>query len=222
MCFSPQADLVGGVVIGAIGIDVLRHVEGRRRYLPLAALPLVFAAHQLDEAVVWWSLQGHVGPTIGSVATWIYLLIAFVVLPVYVPVAILLIEPPGPRRRMIGVFVALGAVVSGLLFAAMVTGPVTATLADWHVSYGTGIPAAFWVVTAYVAATCGALLFSGNRHLAVFGMVNLVAAAAIAVIAGEGLASLWCAWAAVASAAFAVHLRLEPSNRDVALPGVGS
>jgi hypothetical protein len=219
MCFSPQADLVGGVVIGAIGIDVLRHVDGQRRYMPLAALPLIFAVHQLDEAFVWWGLQGHVSATIGSVATWIYLLIAFVLLPVYVPTAVLVTEPPGRRRRIIGAFVALGVGVSALLFAAMLTGPVTATLADWHVSYGTGIPAAFWVVTAYVAATCGALLFSGNQRLAVFGLVNLVAAAAIAVIAAEGLASLWCAWAAVASAAFAVHLRLERSDRDAALRG---
>ncbi len=219
MCFSPQADLVGGVVIAAIGIDVLRHVDGQRRYLPLAALPLVFAVHQLDEAVVWWGLQDHVSAAIGSVATWIYLLIAFVLLPVYVPAAVLVAEPPGRRRRIIGAFVALGVGVSAVLFAAMVTGPVTATLADWHVSYGTGIPAALWVVAAYIAATCGPLLFSGNERLAVFGLVNLVAAAAIAVIAAEGLASLWCAWAAVASAAFAVHLRLERSDREVALRG---
>jgi hypothetical protein len=132
------------------------------------------------------------------------------------------IEPPGPRRRAMGAFVALGAVVSALLFGAMLRGPVTATLADWHISYGTGIPAALWVVTAYVAATCGALLFSGDRHLAAFGTVNLVAAAAIAAIAAEGLASLWCAWAAVASAAFAVHLRLERSNRDATVPSFDS
>jgi hypothetical protein len=217
MCFSPQADLVGGLVIGAIGVDVLRHVDGQRRYLPLAALPLIFAVHQLDEAVVWWGLQGHVSATIGSVATWIYLLIAFVLLPVYLPAAVLVTEPPGPRRRTIGAFVALGAAVSAVLFAAMLTGPVTATLADWHISYGTGIPAAFGVVTAYVAATCGPLLFSGNRRLAAFGLVNLVAAGVIAVIAAEGLASLWCAWAAVASAAFAAHLRLERSDRNAAL-----
>ena len=59
MCFSAQADLVGGVVVSGIGIDVLRHVKGRRRYLPMAALPMMLGLHQIDEAFVWWGLQGH-------------------------------------------------------------------------------------------------------------------------------------------------------------------
>ena len=88
MCFSAQADLVGGVVLGAIGIDTLRHVGQRREYLPLAALPLMLAGHQLVEAFVWWSLQGHLSDEVTEIATWLYLLFAFVVLPVYVPAAV--------------------------------------------------------------------------------------------------------------------------------------
>ena len=41
-------------------------------------------AHQLDEAFVWWGLDGHVPHTVGRVALWIYLVIAFVVLPAFV------------------------------------------------------------------------------------------------------------------------------------------
>jgi hypothetical protein len=32
MCFSPQADVVGGLVICAIGIDAVRHVRQRREF----------------------------------------------------------------------------------------------------------------------------------------------------------------------------------------------
>ncbi len=85
MCFSAGADLVGGVVIGAVGIDVLGHVGGRRRYVALAAMPLLLALHQVDEAFVWWGLQRHVPATVGHLATWIYLMFAFVVLPASSP-----------------------------------------------------------------------------------------------------------------------------------------
>lgn len=44
MCFSPQADLVGGVVITAIGIDAVRHVRQRRELIALAWLPLLLGA----------------------------------------------------------------------------------------------------------------------------------------------------------------------------------
>ena len=41
VCYSPQADLVGGIVIGAIGIDALRHVDHKNDHLALASLPLL-------------------------------------------------------------------------------------------------------------------------------------------------------------------------------------
>ena len=46
MCYSPEADVVAGLMVGAIGIDAVRHVDDRR-YLPLAAVPLVLAAFSL-------------------------------------------------------------------------------------------------------------------------------------------------------------------------------
>jgi hypothetical protein len=212
VCFSAAADVVGGVVIGAIGVDVLRHVDGRRRYSLLAALPLLLAVHQLDEAFVWWGLQGHVPSTLGHVATWIYLVFAFVVLPVLVPVAIVVLEPEGRRRLLMMPFVVLGAVVAGVLLAAMVRGPVTATLAPHYVGYSTDLHAGRLVVMLYVTATCGALILSGVRDIARFGVINLIAVVVLARLTIDGFASLWCAWAAISSAAFAIHLRY-PSPR---------
>ncbi len=128
-------------------------------------------------------------------------------MPVYVPVAVLVAEPPGPRRTLIGWSIVVGGIVSALLLAAMARGPVTASLDDWHVRYGTGIDAAVPIVGAYIVATCGSLLLSTNRILVRFGLVNLVAVVVIAIFVVEGFASLWCAWAAVASGAVALHLR---------------
>jgi len=81
MCFSSQADLVGGVVIGAIGVDTVGHCR-RPREVALASLPLLLAGHQLVEAFVWWGLQGRVAPAVGRGAMWAYLAFAFGVLPV--------------------------------------------------------------------------------------------------------------------------------------------
>jgi hypothetical protein len=215
VCFSPQGDVVGGVVLAVIGIDALRHVQRRREYLALAALPLLLAAHQVDEAFVWWGLQGHVSAQVGQVATWVYLLFAFVVLPVYIPLAVLAIEPPGRRRSLMAGFVAMGAVVAAVLLAAMLVGPVTARLGDYHVGYGIGLHAGYLIVVAYVGATCGSLLFSGYSQLAVFGIVNLVAVAVLARLTIDGFASLWCAWAAVTAGVIALNLRFGGPHRSL-------
>jgi hypothetical protein len=59
-----------------IGIDAPRHVRRRGDHLALAALPLVLALRQLDEAFVWWGLEGHVVPEVGRTAMWVYLVVA--------------------------------------------------------------------------------------------------------------------------------------------------
>jgi hypothetical protein len=216
VCFSPQADLIGGVVVAGIGFDALRQVRRQHDHLAFAALPLMLAAHQLDEAFVWWGLQGHINAGVGHVATWLYLLFAFVVLPTYVPLAIRALEPPGRRRSVMTGFAGLGVVLSVLLLAAMLRGPVKAHLGDYHVSYSIHLHAGLVIVTAYVAATCGAAIFSGYRHIAIFGVVNLIAVAALARLTIDGFASLWCGLAALTSVAIALHLRFGTGRHTVA------
>ena len=89
----------------------------------------------------------------------------------------------------------------------MLRGPVTARLGDHHLSYGIHLHAGLGIVTAYVLATCGSAIFSGYLHIAIFGVVNLIAVAALAHLEIDGFASLWCAWAALTSVAIALHLR---------------
>ena len=216
MCFSAQGDLVGGILLGVIGFDAARHVHQRHDHLALAVLPLMLAAHQVDEAFVWWGLQGHVSAGLGHVATWIYLVFAFVVLPVYVPAAVFALEPPGRRRSLMAGFIGLGSLVSAVLLLAMLTGPVTARLGDFHVGYSIGLHAGLLVVAAYVVATCGALLLSGYRYLAIFGVVNLIAVAVLARLTIDGFASLWCAWAAITAGVIALGLRFARPHRSLA------
>jgi hypothetical protein len=54
-----------------------------------------------------------------------------------------------------------------------------ASLGDHHLSYATGLRAGGAVVFGYVLVTCGAVVFSGYRRLAVFGAVNLAAVAVL-------------------------------------------
>ena len=57
VCFSPEADLVGGIVVTAIGVDACRHLRQRNTYLLVAVLPLLLGFHQLVEAFVWWGAR---------------------------------------------------------------------------------------------------------------------------------------------------------------------
>jgi hypothetical protein len=217
MCFSPQADLVGGVVVSAIGIDVLRHRDGRRDHRALCALPLILGFHQFVEAFVWLSLQHHINAGIGRAATWIYLSIAFVVLPLFVPMAVFLLEPMTRRRWRIVPFMVLGVVVAGILLAAMVHGPVGVELRPYHLAYTIHLNDGGIIVGLYVTSVCGPWLLSGHRPIAIYGIANLVAVIIIAKLTIDGFASVWCGYAAVTSAVLAVYMRRTspaPVNRN--------
>lgn len=219
MCFSPQADLVGGVVISAIGVDAVRHVRQRRELIALAWIPLLLGAHQFIEALVWLWLQGHVPRGVGHLALWAYLLIALVVLPVFVPLAVIALEPTRQRKLMMTPFAVLGAGTGAVLLAAMIRGPVGVRLAAYHLSYSVRLHDGFLVTALYVLAVCGPLLVSGYRHVVIFGIVNLIAVVVIARLTASGFASIWCGWAALSSGAIALHCRFARPRRRPARPG---
>jgi hypothetical protein len=218
MCFSPQADLVGGVVICAIGVDAVRHIRQRRELIALAWLPLLLGAHQLIEAIVWLWLQGHVPRGAGRPALWAYLLIALVVLPVLVPLAVIALEPTRRRKLMMTPFAAVGAVTAAVLLAAMIRGPIGARLAPYHLAYSIRLDDGLLITALYVLAVCGPLLLSGYRHVALFGIVNLIAVVIIARLTADGFASIWCGWAALSSAAIALHCRFARPHCPPARP----
>jgi hypothetical protein len=205
MCFSAQADVITGLAVGAVGIDALRHVTDRRE-LPLASLPMLFAAHQLIEAFVWWGLDGSVPASLGTAAAHVYLVIAFL-LPVVVPLAVVAVEPDRLRRRIMLACAALGAMISTVMLAAVARGDLIVAEAGLHVSYSVGLSHGGFLSMLYVVAVCGAFLASSSRRIVLFGAVNLVAVSTLAWLTMDGVISLWCAWAAVTSVLIDAHLR---------------
>jgi hypothetical protein len=207
VCFSPQADLVGGVVVSGIGVDVLIHRHGRASHNALCALPLILGFHQFVEAFVWLSLEGHLSAGLGRFAMWIYVSIAFVLLPVFVPIAVVALERTARRRWLMAPFAVLGTVIAGILLAAMIHGPVGVRLRPYHLAYSLRLGHATLVVCLYVVAICGAWLFSGERVIAFYGIINLVAVIVIVKLTVDGFASVWCGYAALTSAAIAIYMR---------------
>jgi hypothetical protein len=221
VCFSPEADIGGGLLICAIGVDAVRHIGRRREFIAMAWIPVLLGLHQFIEALVWLWLQGHVPRGIGHVALWAYLLIAFVVLPVFIPLAVIALEPTRRRKQLMVPFVLIGTVIAGILLAAMVRGPVSVKLAPYHLSYSIRLSDGLLIVALYVVAVCGPLLVSGYRNVALFGIANLIAVIIIARLTISGFASVWCGWAAITSAAITLHCRVAKPHPRRAASGSG-
>jgi hypothetical protein len=202
--------------VSAIGIDALRHVRRPAERL-LASIPVVLGVHQLVEVFVWWGLEDRVVSQFSREAMWIYLVIAFSVFPVLVPLAVGALEPVSNRRR-IQLFTTIGALVAATLMYSVIRGPVSAVVERHHIAYSVNLWHGGILVTLYVLATCGSLLASHHRRVRWFGAVNVVAVASLAVLDRTAVVSLWYAWAAVTSLSIAIHLRVgEQESRTGSL-----
>jgi cytochrome bd-type quinol oxidase subunit 2 len=206
MCFSPEADFAATAIVGVVGLETLRRVHSRRELL-VGALPLLFAVHQFAEAFVWLGLRGEVSAGVASAAKSIYVIYAYAVLPIIVPLGLYLIEPSRRHRRLVLPFVALGAVVGGYLLWRVTAYPVYAQEHASCIAYDTNTPTAS--VVAYVIATCVPALLSSRRYLRWFGVANLAGVAIAGSIREAEFTSVWCVYAALVSVLILEHFRRQ-------------
>lgn len=212
MCFSPDADAVVGGIVAVIGADALRHVREPKQIL-LASLPLLFGLHEIDEALVWWGLQGRISESLGRFGIWVYVLFALAALPVLVPLAVWAVERSPARRRLIAVFSILGIAVGVSLAVSLFRGSVNAVIDGRHIAYDVSALHQGRELTAlYVVAACGALVACSYRDLAALGLMNLVAVPVLMWMTVSGFISLWCFWAAIVSVVIDFHLRRSASG----------
>ncbi|MFI2619675.1 DUF6629 family protein [Streptomyces sp. NPDC018584] len=192
MCWSATADLVAGTGIAAVGVVSVALAARRPRDLPLAALPLLLGAHQIIESAVWRN-DGGTGP-----ATLAWAAIALPLLALWVPAGVLCAAPRAARRRLL-LPLAAGAGAAAVLSYALATRTVTADIRGHTVGYALGLPRPELIVVAYLLATIGSLLLSGDRGLVLFGVLVAVGAVVCVALWRQEYISTWCAFAAVSS-----------------------
>lgn len=204
MCFSASASFAGSAVIGAVGVATLARSRGPREWL-FAALPLLFALHQFAEGAVWLALDGDT--RIGGLQPWgfIYLLYAQGLLTLLVPLAVWLIEPGRHRRRMVVPFLVLGAALTGYMLWCLLAYPTAIYVQGHSIVYRNPGTSHLAVAVVYVAATCGALFFSGYRFIVALGAVNLAGVLLVLLLKQYAFTSVWCAYAALVSVLIYVH-----------------
>lgn len=203
MCFSASASLGAGALLLGVGAWTVRAAR-RRNELPYAAIPLLFAAQQLSEGVVWWTFS-HDAPGLQAVMTQLYSFFSHVLWPVYVPLAALLLEPPGWRRRALLLVAAIGLAVGGYLLYSMFANPITVRATGGHIEYVS--PHFFVALTmgGYLLASTLSLLLSSAGAIRLFGALTLLAAVLAYGIYAIWFISVWCFFAAVLSVVVALH-----------------
>jgi hypothetical protein len=216
MCFSATASFVTAGVTGMVGAVATARV-GARRELPFAATPLFFALQQTVEGLLWLELPVAPGGSGSAALALAFLFFAEVFWPVFMPVAVLAIEPDRARRRLMLVCLAAGAAVAAYLLWRMLAHPTSAAIVNGHIAYGTEPRYSYLVGVAYLVATSLPLLLSSHRTIVTVGAIVLVGSATAYAFYWEAFVSVWCFFAAAASVAILGHF--EWSRRRLRAAG---
>ncbi len=215
MCFSATASFVASGVIGTIGVATLRHVREPRALL-FACVPLLFAVHQFTEGLVWLGLDGQIGKIALDHVSFLFTLYAQGILPLLMPVAVLLMEPPGRRRDAIWGLTAIGAVACAWDVTGLIAWP-THTFVDYQsISYRNPITGNLTISLLYIMATCGALMLSTHRVVRWYGVLNVIGLSIVQVVRDYAFASVWCFYAALLSVI--IYWQFNRGNIDVETP----
>ncbi|MGA6985040.1 MAG: DUF6629 family protein [Terriglobales bacterium] len=199
MCFSATANFVGSGVLAAVGVVTLTKVKHRREVL-FATLPILFAIHQFIEGFVWLGLDRNLSPAVAHDMGAAFMLYAQGLLPFLLPLSVLLFEPTARSRERMLPFLVLGGGTTLYILWALTAYPLELYVKGNSIVYINQATNNMAVAVLYVIATCGSLFFSKIRMMVIFGAANLVILLVVMAFKRYAFTSLWCAYAAIASA----------------------
>ncbi len=197
MCFSPLASFGTGTVLVLVGGACAARAQRRREWL-YAFIPFCFGFQQLLEGGLWlslgtaqacWSAQLTLGYSVFSQVFW----------PIYIPLAVYLLEPAGLRRRLIGLIALGGFVVGSYLAWYMAQTPVVAQVRGGHIAYVFVHFHQPLATVLYLLAACLAPLVSSWSQVRWFGLFISLSLPATAYFYAQWFISTWCFFASCLS-----------------------
>jgi hypothetical protein len=223
MCFSATGSFAASATLLVLGAASAVRDKPRAARL-LALTPLLFAAQQLAEGIVWLTLAGSEDGLLHAMGLNLFLAVALVIWPLWVPVSLVSMETADARRRRLLPFVVAGATVAAIGTAVIVHLRPHAELAGHsiHYSYGLagGTPLHVAYLLLYMVATVVPFFRSSLPLAKGIGVVLLVALGATLAIKHRALTSVWCFFAAVISLLVIVSVsRVNEASRSRASVG---
>jgi len=213
MCFSATASFIVGGGLAVTGVLTLR-LAGNRSELLFAAIPLLFGIQQIIEGMIWLSLQ-YDAAQLKMVATYLYSVFSHVLWPVYVPLAVALMEHNAWRRKALWIFSIIGVVAAFHLLVLIATQSLS-VVAGEHIIYVMAHHYEWPMMQIYVTATCLAPLFSSYYLVRIFGIAALILFFIAYWFYTAAFFSVWCFFAAILS--IIIYLFFRSDRRHQPMP----
>jgi len=199
MCFSAAGSFALSGVLAGTGATAMAVNRSRAQRL-FAGIPLVFAAQQAAEGVVWLTIADPAQATLQRLAVAGFLGIAVVIWPVWCPLSLCLAEGNPARRRVLTVMSWIGGAVSVGALALLIRWQPVAMVAGQSIQYVHEASAlGRFTVLVYAVAALLPFFVSTTTLARTIGTTFVVSLVVTIVVYREALTSVWCFFAAILS-----------------------
>ncbi len=199
MCFSAEVSFGASAVISTIGIISFKKSANLPQKV-LSWVPIVFGIQQFTEGMLWLSLTHPELAYWNRAATYGFLVFAGVVWPIFLPLAVLLLEETKSSKRMMGLFLTLGGIVASIICYTILFNKIDAGISCYHIRYDLEYPPHLkHAGVFYIIATVIPPIISRVKMLRVLGVAILISYVVTRVFFEYYLLSVWCFFASIIS-----------------------
>jgi hypothetical protein len=200
MCFSPEASFAGGIIISSIGIATISKVH-KPSQIVFASIPLFFGIQQIAEGFLWLNLPYPESVLIQKISIYMFLVMADVIWPLMIPVAVLLMEENKRKKRILYGLLVLGLLLSSYYGYCLLFLHVTPQIQGYHIRYFNDFPRSManTAFVAYLLATIPPLFISSVKRMHLLGVFMSLSCLVTAIFFTQYLTSVWCFFAALIS-----------------------
>jgi len=175
-----------------------------------ASAPLIFAAQQATEGVVWLTSDGTVHATVHRLAVVAFLGFALIVWPMWLPFSLLLIERSPARSKALAGLFWLGVAAAATAVVLLTRYQPVAVFTGHSIRYNRAGHTTGWlealVLLAYFSPTILPLFVSTAPLARAIGIALTLSLVLTALIERTALTSVWCFFAAILSGLICVAM----------------
>jgi hypothetical protein len=200
MCFSATASFASCAVLVTIGAVAMAKTKTPQQRL-LAAMPLLFAFQQFSEGFVWLSVQHAEYAQWKNMAMYSFLIFAQAFWPLFVPLAVILIEKDERRKNIMKWFALSGLVAGGFFIWCLLNYSAEVEVNPYHIKYVLDFPLShrwFYAIIYFIPAMLPTFI-SSLKKMRVLGALLLISYLISRFFYRDYIVSVWCFFGALSS-----------------------
>jgi hypothetical protein len=203
MCFSAGASFGAGAVLLVAGAVAMSKAKTKPQRV-FAAIPFIFSAQQLIEGMLWVTLRHPVEGSTQQLFTYLFLVFAWTVWPIWIPFSIRGLEPDPRRKKQLTICFYTGLAVSICVACIFFLYPVKVMPMRNHIHYLFDFPSRVrqlvWVCSIpYFVVTVASPFISSHKRMKWLGMAFLISYLFTLLFYKNYVVSVWCFFAAILS-----------------------